>query len=190
MRALFLGAHPDDVEVGAGGTIQTLVADGWEINIATYPIETARKKEAEAAAEILGATYTALGVTEHRIILTALDQGTWDLIVTPSPTDSHPEHRTMSEVGLALARRNSVSLWQMNHGIPGGIFNAPRLNHFVRFDIEVMLNKERALRAHKSQWNKYGEWWIEATVTRDGYYGMMVERDLATFAEGFYIVFG
>ncbi len=31
MKALFIAAHADDVEISAGGTIQTLVADGWEV---------------------------------------------------------------------------------------------------------------------------------------------------------------
>ena len=190
MKALFLGAHPDDVEVGAGGTIQTLVADGWEVNIATYPADSGRKEEAETAAEILGTTYTALGVTEHRMILTALDQGAWNLIVTPSATDSHPEHRALSEVGLALARKNNVSLWQMNHAIPGGVYNAPQLNYLAPFSVDQLDRKLEALEAHQSQYEKYGIWWLSAVSARDLYLGEMIQRDPPTYAEGFHIVIG
>src|SRR5687767_13739828 len=62
-RVLAFGAHPDDVEVGAGGLIARLAAEGAQVTIATVsiPNRTAqRRAEAEASAKILGAKLVVL----------------------------------------------------------------------------------------------------------------------------------
>lgn len=67
--ALVIGAHPDDNEFGAGGTIAKLAAQGWDITfiIATndnkgshypgmspYDLSERREAEQRAAAKVLG----------------------------------------------------------------------------------------------------------------------------------------
>jgi LmbE family N-acetylglucosaminyl deacetylase len=190
MRALFMGAHPDDVEVSAGGTVQTLVEDGWEVWITTTVYEGSKRlDEGLAAAEILGASYIPVSGTHEEIVGSWSDIGDFDLIVTTPITDSHPAHRTTAKIGLALTRRNDVDLWEMNHAIPGGIANSPDLNHFVTFSFEQETNKQRALKAHKTQDTKYGDWWRPAILARDRYLGLMVERgQIIAYAEGFRIV--
>ncbi len=193
MRALFLGAHPDDVETGAGGTIQTLVEDGWEVWVSTTHHIRERIGEGVDASKILGATYMPYsrigpsGVSEFVAYFSGLPL---DLIVTSSPTDSHQDHRAVAELGLSLARKNNIALWQMNHAIPGGIYNAPQLNHFVMHSLDQHNVKEQALRAHKSQSEKYGPWWEDTVYMRDRYYGSMIDRENVVFAEGFHIVIG
>jgi LmbE family N-acetylglucosaminyl deacetylase len=69
-RALVIGAHPDDNEFGAGGTVAKLAAQGWEItfiiatngnkgshdhDISPYQLSETRESEQRAAAEVLGA---------------------------------------------------------------------------------------------------------------------------------------
>lgn len=57
-RALVVGAHPDDIELGAGGTVARLAADGVEVRmvvVCTPNNLAARNAEARKAAEILGA---------------------------------------------------------------------------------------------------------------------------------------
>src|SRR5689334_9463096 len=69
-RILAIHAHPDDIEILAGGTLALLAARGHEITIATMtpgdcgsammsPDETAavRRAEAAAAASLIGAAY-------------------------------------------------------------------------------------------------------------------------------------
>lgn len=68
-RALVIGAHPDDNEFGAGGTIAKLSAQGWEItfiiatngnkgshapSISPYQLSALREGEQLAAAAVLG----------------------------------------------------------------------------------------------------------------------------------------
>lgn len=68
--ALTVGAHPDDAEFGAGGTLarwaetgcevtMLILTDGskgtWEPDLATHDLVAARRSEQERAAEVLGA---------------------------------------------------------------------------------------------------------------------------------------
>jgi LmbE family N-acetylglucosaminyl deacetylase len=68
-RALIIGAHPDDNEFGAGGTVAKLAAQGWDITfiVATngnkgshdpgmspYNLSEEREREQRAAAAVLG----------------------------------------------------------------------------------------------------------------------------------------
>lgn len=191
MRALFLGAHPDDVEISAGGTIRTLVDEGWEVWISPqFPASWERTEEGIEAAKILGATYMPVSHLDQREAVEFWSDMGFGLIVTPPSRDSHQDHRKVAELGLSLARKNNISLWEMNHAIPGGIYGMPALNHFVVFDANQQRTKEQALRAHESQVEKYGDWWESAVYIRDRYYGIMVNRDKVVYAEGFRIVVG
>ena len=61
---MVFGAHPDDLEIGMGGTISKLIKLGYNVImvIATLPNFTSadkkdeRKKEAQSSANILGCT--------------------------------------------------------------------------------------------------------------------------------------
>ena len=57
-KALVVGAHPDDIELGAGGTVARLAGDGVDVTmvvVCTPNNIEARNAEARKAAEILGA---------------------------------------------------------------------------------------------------------------------------------------
>jgi LmbE family N-acetylglucosaminyl deacetylase len=68
-RALAIGAHPDDSEVGCGGTIAKLTRQGWDVTfivctngnkgshdpaISPYQLSEMREAEQRAAADVLG----------------------------------------------------------------------------------------------------------------------------------------
>ncbi len=68
-RALVIGAHPDDNEFGAGGTVAKLADQGWEVTfiivtngnkgshdpgVSPYQLSQIREHEQRAAAEVLG----------------------------------------------------------------------------------------------------------------------------------------
>lgn len=186
-----IGAHPDDVEVSTGGTIQTLVADGWDVEVNVQGPSIERWNEHSRAVKILGARSSARPVGEPRHEVSWIERlAIWppDLIVTTSSTDTHPDHRAAAELGLSLVRKNNITLWEMNHAIPGGIYGAPQLNHFVVFSGEQANMKRDALKAHKSQFEKYGYWWLDTVMARDRYYGLLADRETYLYAEGFRIV--
>lgn len=68
-RALAIGAHPDDCEVGCGGTLAKLTAQGWDVTfivctngnkgshdleLSPYRLSELREEEQRAAAAVLG----------------------------------------------------------------------------------------------------------------------------------------
>lgn len=57
-QALVIGAHPDDIELGAGGTVARMAAEGVQVTmivVCTPNNMESRNAEARKAAEILGA---------------------------------------------------------------------------------------------------------------------------------------
>ncbi|GAF24199.1 LmbE-related protein [Bacillus sp. JCM 19047] len=72
---LAVGAHPDDIEIGMGGTIAKYVKEGYQCHFLTLTRAElssngdvyTRQKEAEAAANILG--------VQHRVQLNVKDRG-------------------------------------------------------------------------------------------------------------------
>jgi LmbE family N-acetylglucosaminyl deacetylase len=125
LSVLTIGAHPDDIEIGAGGTLLTLAESRPGLR-ARYVVLTGteeRQSEARnaAAAFLPGAELTVdlhhlpegrLPAVWDRVkdILEAVAQ-TWapDLILAPSCSDAHQDHRTIGEV-LPTVFRNQLSL--------------------------------------------------------------------------------
>jgi bacillithiol biosynthesis deacetylase BshB1 len=111
MRIMALGIHPDDVEIGCGGTVALCSARGDEVTIvdltrgesSTNGTPEERAREAAAAARILGAARreNALipdaGVqSEHpdqtRAVVTIIRAHRPEVVLIPNPDDPHPDH--------------------------------------------------------------------------------------------------
>ena len=116
-RVLAFGAHPDDLEVGAGGLLARLSAQGAEVTmvIVSIPNRPAeRRAEAEAAAAMLDADLFVLNedkpcrvedIPMHEIVR-RMDQLVGDvrpdLVITHSANDLHWDH------GLVKDRKSVV----------------------------------------------------------------------------------
>jgi len=183
-----IGAHLDDIELGCGGTLARAAAEGSDVHMivmsksayANYD-GTVRRTEAEAHDEGRSAA-RALGLENLEILEfptkdipydsttvealnRSLDGLAPDLVITHWPNDTHQAHRNVALATLSAARYvRSVLMYEP-------IFPAGR--SYVAFrpqvyvDIERYLEaKERSLRAHESQWRKYGEAWIDAVRSR------------------------
>jgi len=118
LRILFIGAHPDDCELKAGGTTALYRALGHQVKFVSVtdgrsghqrhlpgPLTEIRKAEADAVAELMGIDYQILSnhdgkllpTIEARFELIALIRRYQpDLIVTHRPNDYHPDHRATS----------------------------------------------------------------------------------------------
>lgn len=118
MRILAIHAHPDDVEILAGGTIALLASRGHEITIVTMTpgdcgskdyspdeISTMRRKEAAAAAEMAGARYICAEFRDmaifnddpsRRRVTEILRAVRPDIVMTASPSDYHCDHEATS----------------------------------------------------------------------------------------------
>jgi len=110
LDVLAIGAHPDDVELGCGGTLALLAHQGKRVGIlhltrgelGTRGTEAERRAEAEQAAAALGAVDLAFldcgdgglrtGPAEEDALIDLLRDRRPDLVLGPAPHDRHPDH--------------------------------------------------------------------------------------------------
>jgi LmbE family N-acetylglucosaminyl deacetylase len=120
LSVLAIGAHPDDIEIGAGGTLLTL-AESQPGLVVRYLVLTGtaeRQTEARhaAAAFLPGADLTVdlRDLPEGRFpavwgeVKEALEQTARacspDLVFAPGPQDAHQDHRTIAEIVATVFR--------------------------------------------------------------------------------------
>lgn len=118
MRILSIHAHPDDMEILAGGTIAILAGRGHEITVATMTpgdcgttvygaeeIARIRRAEAANAASLIGAKYVCAEFRDmaifnddgsRRRVTELLRSARADLVITASPIDYHCDHEATS----------------------------------------------------------------------------------------------
>jgi N-acetylglucosamine malate deacetylase 1 len=115
LRILIIGAHPDDVDIKAGGTAARWCALGHTVRLVSLTDGRAghqaaagprlverRQAEARAAAAVIGATYDVFDIPDgelddrleyrHRVIRLVRTFRP-DLMITHRSTDYHPDHR-------------------------------------------------------------------------------------------------
>lgn len=111
MRIMALGIHPDDVEIGCGGTVALCAAAGDEVTIvdltrgesSTNGTPEERAGEASEAARVLGLTRRVnaglpdAGVESEdpaqlRAVVSIIRAYRPDLVFVPNPDDAHPDH--------------------------------------------------------------------------------------------------
>jgi N-acetylglucosamine malate deacetylase 1 len=176
--ALFIGAHPDDCEILAGGLMAKLSQKGYCVILAdatrgemgTRGTAEERAKEAEVAAKILGVERTCLGLPDGAVgadmevaikaVVTAMRHYRPKLIFTHTGTDHHPDHNA-----LHLAVRKAFFLTNALKYDTGQERHAPvRLHYFWshRHELPPHIDyvadisdtweiKMAAIRAHLSQ---------------------------------------
>jgi bacillithiol biosynthesis deacetylase BshB1 len=107
---LVIAAHPDDAELGCGGTIAKHVAAGKKVGIldltkgelGTRGNDITRKEEAEASSAILGISvrenaglpdgFFQNTIAERKVIIHYVRKYQPDIVITNAPTDRHPDH--------------------------------------------------------------------------------------------------
>lgn len=119
-RVLAIGAHPDDVEIGVGGTLHRHTADGDDVTILTLTggeqggDASWRVQEARRAAEILGArlvidsladTMISAGPPTIDVIARAVELYRPTIIYTHTDNDVHQDHRGVHAATMIAARR-------------------------------------------------------------------------------------
>ena len=197
------GAHPDDLEIGMGGTLAKLARLGYDVNlvIATLPnfvktdIKEQRRIEATMSAKTLGCKSPQFldlspdEITIGRKFVTMID----DIINKHKPEavftqwmgDSHQDHQALTRAVIA-ASRDSNNLFMYETTIPGGLTeNAFRPQLYVDIT-ETLEVKSNALDCFHSQKNyRCGDLWIDAVVGRCSYRGYQMN---VKYAEAFEVV--
>lgn len=120
LRLLVIGAHPDDCDITAGGLAAYYRQGGNEVRFVSVTdgsaghhrlrgpeLAAVRRREAAAAAAVLGIQYDVLSYPDGRLEPTlaareeiiALIRGYRpDLVLTHRPNDYHPDHRYTSQL--------------------------------------------------------------------------------------------
>ena len=143
LTLLAIGAHPDDIEIGAGGTLLSL-ADGQPGLQARYIVLTGtadRQQEARSAAEAFlpgtDLTVDLHGLPEGRLptvwggVKETLEEAARscapDLILAPGRHDAHQDHRTIAEIVPTVFRDQlfleyEIPKWDGDLGRPSRTF--------------------------------------------------------------------
>ncbi len=199
---LVFGAHPDDLEIGMGGTIAKLSAMGYEVQpiIATLPnfvksdTKEGRKTESVLSAKVMGCkspVFLDLSPEEMifgRKFISLIDSLVTkykpDSVFTQWYGDSHQDHQILTK-SVISACRDQNNLFMYETTIPGGITeNSFRPQLFV--DISDTLDtKKNALERFESQFVRCGEIWIPAIIGRCSYRGYQIN---SKYAEAFEVV--
>lgn len=199
MKVIVIGAHPDDIEPQMGGTIAKLTKNGHEVLIVQFTntgedLSKLRIQESNDAAKILGAKIKHLHYNQDNFIFERklvqsldkiIEEYNPDEIYTCWEYDSHQDHQVVSKVVLASSRKNKANVFFFEPIIPGGItpygFNA---NFFVDIS-DTIETKIKSVMAHKSQFERFGDSWIEAIYGRAKLRGFQIN---VNYAEAFNIV--
>ena len=197
LRLVCLGAHSDDIEIGCGGLILSLIRGGRPVDIDWVVFSAAGKREKEAQR---GATLFLKGARRARIqikqfrdgffpydaeikqVFESLKQSTKpDLILTHYRNDRHQDHRVLSDLAWNTWRDHFV----LEYEIPkfDGDLGTP--NCFVPLDRATCVRKVKHLQAaFGTQRGKH--WFSDDTFMALLRLRGMECRSSSGFAEAFY----
>lgn len=116
MNVLAFGSHPDDAELGCGGSLAAHAAKGDTVTVCvlTNVGNATRVAEAQRAAHILGANLIWAGLDEGDITVDIATQTRIDAIVAATrpdvvyvhaADDTHQDHRAAAALVICAARR-------------------------------------------------------------------------------------
>jgi LmbE family N-acetylglucosaminyl deacetylase len=172
-KVLLLSPHPDDVELGAGGTIARFMEEGREVYYVVFSICRAsvppelpsdiRKEESLRSCETLHISPDRITILDYEVrtfptyrqqilddMIKLREEIKPDLVLVPSSSDVHQDHSTIYWESLR-AFRKEASIWgyeqQWNQ-------ITSTTDIFIRLKEEHAEKKLEALRQYKSQSNK------------------------------------
>lgn len=162
-KLLVIGAHPDDIEFGCGGTLLWLSKKGFDITlyIATrgemggrYDVRVKEQKKSSSVigAEVLWGGFKDTEVFFNRTLINEVEdvikKTKPDLIFVNYYEDTHQDHVSLSRATITAARYINNFLF---YETPTSINFSPS----IFLDIsEVIKTKLLLLKYHKSQINK------------------------------------
>jgi LmbE family N-acetylglucosaminyl deacetylase len=174
LSVLAIGAHPDDVEIAAGGMLLDLASrrPGLRVRYLVLSGEPDRQLEARSAARAFTAgadlqvdlhdlpdgRFPAVWGQVKDILELAARSFSPDIILAPSAADAHQDHRILGEL-VPTAFRDQLCL---NYEIPKWDGDLPRPNVYYPMTEEVAKRKVELLDKHyPSQLSR--DWWSAET---------------------------
>ncbi|MBI3438143.1 MAG: PIG-L family deacetylase [Proteobacteria bacterium] len=160
LEVLALGAHADDIEIGAGATILSWIASGAEVSVdwcvLSAPGERADEARASARDFLDGAARVDMHVAAFRDgyfpaertavkdWVEALKRLKPDVILTHAGGDAHQDHRLVSELTWNTFRDHLI----LEYEIPKWDGDLGRPNIYVELSNEALSRKVELLMKH------------------------------------------
>lgn len=208
MKILAIGAHLDDIEIAAGGTLAKAIENGHKVKALimsksgyTNKDGVLQRSDSQAVKEGTAAL-NELGITDIEIldflskdipfredVINAIElcmcEFEPDIIFTHHPFDTHQSHEGVAKASIAAARRRNTIFFYEPIQPSGRSYVAFKPELYV--DIEDTLEKKiKSLRCHKSEYKKFGsENWVEGVKCRCGFRGYEIGKK---YAEAFEIL--
>ncbi|HEY0934352.1 MAG TPA: PIG-L family deacetylase [Trebonia sp.] len=193
LSVLVIGAHPDDIEIGAGGLLLNLAERPLSVRYAVLTGTAPRQEEARAAAAAFlpGAELTvslhdlpegrlpAVWGTVKEVLEAEARAGQPDLVVAPWVADAHQDHRTIGELIPTVFRDQLYLAYE----IPKWDGDMGRPSVYVPMTRDTAQRKVELLhKCYPSQRDR--DWWDD-----DVFLGLARLRGMecrAPYAEAFY----
>lgn len=161
LSVLCLGAHSDDIEIGAGGTIMSLIASGARLHAHWCVLSAAGPRGDEARASARAFLEGAVSQTveladfddshfpsqtrEIKAWLADLRERTRpDVILTHARHDAHQDHRTLSELTTNIFRDHLI----LEYEIPKWDGDLTQPNAYVALPTAILERKVSLLLRH------------------------------------------
>ncbi|MET7392582.1 PIG-L family deacetylase [Dactylosporangium sp. NPDC005572] len=163
-----LGAHPDDIEIAAGGLLLSLPT-GVTVDYVLATGVPARQDEARAAATAFLSQASSLRFhlndlpdgrlpahwnATKEIVEAAARLGKPDLVLAPSRDDAHQDHRLLGQLASTAFRDSLV----LHYEIPKWDGDLSRRNVYVPLTVEQGRRKVALLHEHFPS-QKARDWW-------------------------------
>jgi LmbE family N-acetylglucosaminyl deacetylase len=160
LKVLCLGAHSDDIEIGAGGTLLAWIASGARLDVHWCVLSASAEREAEARASadafLTGATAVSLHLAQFRDgylpaeraavkdFVETLKSVVPDVVLTHFRDDAHQDHRLISELAWNTFRDHVI----LEFEIPKWDGDIGRPNLYVPISEEILARKIELLERH------------------------------------------
>jgi len=192
MNVLCVIAHPDDLELMAGGTIAKWIDEGHSVHVLTLSNgvwsapggNLMRDHAAALQEELIASSYLGFSVEnldqkamelafEDQLVVEVLrriEEYDTDTLLIPWEKDIHNDHEVVSRIAISASRRiPRILMGQINYYLRD-VFTP---NIYV--DISDYWDKKiEALKCYKAQWKRAGEDWLDFLDITTRYYGKMV----------------
>jgi LmbE family N-acetylglucosaminyl deacetylase len=177
ISVLCLGAHSDDIEIGAGGTILNWIAGGVKVDVHGCVLSAAGARAREAAesanAFLRGASSTKIDLAEFRDsyfpyhgseikqwMADLRARSSPDIVFTHRATDAHQDHRELSQLTWNAFRDNLI----LEYEIPKWDGDLDKANLYMPVSAAILERKIDLLLTHfGSQRSKA---WFDAETFR------------------------
>lgn len=211
-KYLAIGAHFDDIEIGAGGFIAreraignavkaVIVANGDYDSLYGQKIRTKQVANSEGAEamkhigllnkDIICLRYPETGVPHNKEIICKIERiindFNPDIILTHWVHDSHQDHINAA-LSVIFAARYKYSLLMWEPIFPSGRFLTIPFAPQLYVDISAHINQKiKAIKSHQSQVEKFSKQnirWVEGIIARAKFRGFECQSD---YAETFFV---